>query len=93
MILSSFFISLFDFFHHEGFENVAFLDIVEFFKSDTAFEALRDLLDVILEAAERSDLIFKNNDAVTKHADARVTGDLTVADVRACDNADEKAFL
>ena len=40
------------FFHNEGFENVALFDIVEFFKTDTAFVTGSNFLDVILETLE-----------------------------------------
>ncbi len=58
-----------DLLHDEGLENIADLDIIELFKSDTAFVALCHFLGVVLEALERGDLILENDHAVTKDAD------------------------
>lgn len=41
-----------DFFHDEGFEDVAYLNIIAFFETDTAFVAGSHFAHVILETAE-----------------------------------------
>ena len=81
-------ILLLNFFHNERFENVAELEVIELLESNAALIALCDLAYVVLETAERGDLILINHDTVTYYADLRLTGDLTVLNVRARNEAD-----
>src|SRR5699024_12048671 len=55
----------------EGLENVALLDIVEAFQADAAVVAVRDLLDVVLEAAQGRDFVLRDDDAVAHDAEDR----------------------
>ena len=81
-------ILLFNFFHNKCFKHVSELEVVELLESDTALVALRDLAYVVLKTAERGDLILVNHDTVADYADLRLTGDLTVLNVRARNEAD-----
>ena len=82
-----------DLFHDEGFENIAFLDVVEAFQTDTAFVALNDFLCVILEALEGGDLIFEDHDTVTDDTDLGLTCDLTVKDIGTGNRTDIRNVL
>lgn len=62
-----------DFLHDEGFHNIAFVDIVELVKSDTAFVACRNLTRIVLESLERCDTVLGDNDTVADYADLRVS--------------------
>ena len=73
------------FFGDVGFENVAFLEVVEFFQTDTALIAGRDFLDVVLETAQGLDGVFGNDDAVTDDTEFGVSRDLAVQDIGAGD--------
>ena len=72
----------------EGFEEVAFLDIVELLQTDTALVALGDLLDVVLEAAQRLYLILGDDYTVTNNADKSAALDLAGNNLAASDGAD-----
>src|SRR3954462_10018372 len=53
---------------HKHFDDVADLEVVVSVEADAAFEAGLDLRHVVLEAAERTDLAFVNDDVVAKQA-------------------------
>ena len=74
--------------HYKCLESIALSDVVELLDADTALVALGYLLNVVLEATERGDLILEDNYTVTNDTDLRLTGDLTVLDIASCDNAD-----
>src|SRR5688572_9690116 len=52
--------------HREHFDDVANLEVVVIRKADAAFEARLHLADVVLEAAERRNLAFVDDDVVTQ---------------------------
>ena len=86
------------FFDGEYLEDVAFFDIVVFFETDTALVALRYLLDAVLEALERTDVVVGDDDTVAYDTDARTALDLTALDIAAGDvagtfDADDVAHL
>ena len=56
--------------------------------ADAALEALRDLADVVLEAAQRAELALVDLDRVADQADLRVALDRAVGDHAAGDRAD-----
>ena len=62
-----------DFLHDEGFHDIAFVDIGELVKSDTAFIACRNLTRIVLESLERCDTVLGDNDTVADYADLRVS--------------------
>src|SRR5262249_16327091 len=74
----------------EHLDHVADLDVVEFFEADAALEARLHLADVVLEAAERSDLAFVDDDVVAHEARLRVAGarDAALGDHAARDRAE-----
>src|SRR5690606_1926462 len=75
--------------HLEGLDDVAFLDVVEGPEADTALEALADLRDVVLLAAQGVDgEVVPDDDAVPQHAGLGIAPDDTGADDRAGDVAD-----
>ena len=55
-------------FHFVGFEDVAQLDVAEALQRDAAVVAVLHFLHVVLEAAQGSNLIIGNDDAVTHKA-------------------------
>ena len=75
-------------FHNIRLERITLADIIELLNANTAFVTLVNLLNVVLETAERGNLILKDNDTVTDNTDGGLTGDLTASDVASCDNAD-----
>ena len=76
-----------DLLHNEGLENIANLDIVEFFKTDTALVAGSHFAGIVLKSLKRGNLILKDHNAVTNNADLRLTGNLTVLNIGACNGA------
>src|SRR5918996_6270191 len=81
-----------------GFEDVAFLDVVEALEQDAALEALLHLADVVLEALEACDRRLVDDRALADDADLRVPADDAVRDVAAGDHAqargaEERAHL
>lgn len=69
------------FFQFEGFQLVSLFDVTIAVDGDAAFEAGSDFLHVILEAAQRCDLAFMDDDAVTDQAQLAIAGDLAVLHV------------
>ena len=63
-------------FHAEGLVDVALLHVRELGQGDAALVAFGHFLDVVLEAAERGDLVLGDDDAVAHDADLAVAGDL-----------------
>src|SRR5687767_10195249 len=60
--------------HREDFDHVADLDVVVIRQADAALEARLHLADVVLEAAQRSDLAFVHDDVVAQQAGLRFAG-------------------
>src|ERR1041385_7099956 len=58
--------------HGEDFNDVAYLDVVEAFEADAAFEAGLHFADVVLEAAQRADLAFEHHDVVAQQTRCRL---------------------
>ena len=77
-----------NFLHDECFENIVGTDVVELLEADTALVSCSNLADVVLEAAQRCDLVLEDHDAVTYDTDLCLSGNLSVLHVRACDKAD-----
>ena len=78
--------------HNERLKDVSYLDVVELLKTHAALVATGNLANVVLESLQRRDLILKDHDAVTDHADLRLTGDLTVLNIRARDSVPRAAL-
>ena len=76
------------FFHHEGFQDVALLDVVEAVESNTALVSLRYLAHVVLEAAQGGYLILGNNNSVTHNSDACASRYLSVLNIASCYRSD-----
>ncbi len=77
-----------DLLHYKCFEYIAFFDIIEFFQSYTAFIARCNFLDIVLETAERGNLVLKYNYAVAHYSYLSGAGNLAVLNIRACDGSD-----
>ena len=84
---------LFNLFHHEALEDVAFLDVVVLFNRHAALIACGDLLDGVLEALQRAELSFVNDNVVAQDADRCVARDFAVFDIAACDRADGRDLV
>ena len=54
----------FDLFHEIGFDHVALLDVLEFFKGDTVFVASGHFFHAVLKPLKRSDSTVVNDDIV-----------------------------
>src|SRR5690606_4934799 len=74
----------------EGLEDVARLDVGEAVDDDAALEALADLLDVLLEDAERRDRALVEDDALADDPDAAVATDEPGDDATAGDDAEAR---
>ena len=74
----------------ERFDDVADLDVVEPLEADAAFEARLHLGHVVLEAAQRADLAFVDDDVVAEQPRLRVAGagDAAVGDHAAGNRAE-----
>src|SRR5687767_14934610 len=68
-------------------DDVTFLQVVEVLDPDAALEALRDLSNVVLEAAERPDPAVVRDDAVANDPGATVPHDRATGDVAPGDHA------
>ena len=60
--------------HREHLDQVADLDVVELVEADAALEAGLDFADIVLEAAQRADLAFVDDDVVAQQARLGVAG-------------------
>ena len=60
--------SALDFLHNEGFDDVAFLDVLELLEGDAALVAGGDLLHTVLEALEGGDGTVVDDDVVPEQA-------------------------
>src|SRR2546423_3600677 len=67
-------------------EDIANLNVIEILDADSALESLADFLDIILEAAKRSDRADVNLDAVANDAHSSLPVDDTAADRAASDD-------
>ena len=56
------------FFDCINLEHIALFEVVESFKTDTAFVAFANFLDSVLESLERCNCVICNNDAVTDNS-------------------------
>src|SRR5688500_3891386 len=76
--------------HLEDFDDVADLDVVVVLQADAALETVLDLADVILEAAQRADLAFVDDDVVAQQTGLRFAGarDAALGDHAAGNRAD-----
>src|SRR5688500_1359185 len=76
--------------HREDLDRIADLDVVEVGQPDAALEARLHLAHVVLEAAQRCQLAFPDDDVVAKQARVRVAGtrDAAVGDHAAGHRAD-----
>ena len=74
--------------HFKTFQNISCFDVIEVFKTDTAFKTFGDFFHVVFHAAERSDFTCVNNNAVTQKPDAAVALHFAVRDHAAGDDAD-----
>src|SRR5690606_16970439 len=77
-----------DLLHLVALDDVAFLDVVVAVEADAALVPGRDLADVVLEAAQRSDAALPDLHRIAHQADLRVADDLALGDVAAGDDAD-----
>ena len=66
----------------EELQDVAHLDVGVAVEHDAALEALLDLLDVVLEAAQRADAAGPDDGALADQADLGIVGDLALLDDR-----------
>jgi hypothetical protein len=66
-----------------GFDDVAFLEVLELGDLDAAFVALGDFANVVLETAQALDLAVEDDRRVADDARLRVARDLARADVAA----------
>ena len=62
-----------NFFHDEGFKHIPLTDIIKLLDTNTTLVALKNFLYVVLEAAERGDLILEDNYTVTNDTDGGLT--------------------
>src|SRR3954452_466279 len=75
--------------HLEGLHDIAFLDVLEVAQDQTALEALADLGDVVLLAAQRGQVeVVRHDRAVPDHPHLRVAADHAAGDHAAGDVAD-----
>src|SRR5690606_14895881 len=77
-----------DLFDAEAFDDVALADVFVVLEGHAAFLAHLDFLDLVLEALERLELAFVDDDVVADEADARATLDHALGDTAAGDLAD-----
>ena len=77
-----------DLLHDIRLKDISNLDVIELLKSNTALVAAHDLACVVLESLERGNLILKDHDAVTNHADLRLSCDLTVLNIASRNRTD-----
>ena len=75
-------------FHDVGFDDVAHALVVELLYLDAALVTGGDLLDVVLEAAQRGHLALEHDYAVAHDAHLASALDLAVLDVAAADGTD-----
>src|SRR5439155_27262909 len=77
-------------FHREHLDDVADLDVVELLEADPALESGLHLAHVVLEAAQRPDLAFVDDDVIAQEARLRVARarDAAFADDGARDRAE-----
>src|SRR2546428_7470366 len=75
--------------HHEHFDEIADLEVVEPLEADAALESGLDLANIVLEAAQRPDLAFVDDDVVAKQPRVRIAraSDAPLADHAAGDGA------
>src|SRR3954451_4508055 len=74
----------------EELEDVAHLDVLVALEHDAALEALIDLLNIVLEAAQRSKASGPDDRAVADQADLGDAGGLAVGHQAAGDRADAR---
>src|SRR5262249_21647419 len=72
----------------EGLDDVADLDVLVAVEPDAALEALLDLRDVVLEAAQRPDLPLVDHAVVAEQPQLRAARDRAFRDVAARDDAE-----
>src|SRR5262245_36797444 len=58
-------------FHREHFDDIVHFDVVEAFEADAALEAGFDLAHIVLEAAQRGNLPFEDDDVVAQQPGCR----------------------
>src|SRR5690606_27963449 len=75
-------------FHAETFDDVACTDVFVVLEGHTAFLADLDFLDFVLEALERLELAFVDDDVVAQEAHAGTTFDHAFGDLTAGNLAD-----
>src|SRR5690606_14076622 len=75
-------------FHAETFDDVAGTDVFVVLEGHTAFLADLDFLDLVLEALERLELAFVDDDVVAQEAHAGTTFDHAFGDLTAGNLAD-----
>src|SRR5262245_46971254 len=59
--------------HREDFDDIADLDVIELLEPDAALEPALHFADIVLEAAQRSDLALVDHDVVAQQPRLRVT--------------------
>src|SRR5205807_3121876 len=77
---------------HEGFNDIAFLYVIEVADADTALHAVADIAGIVLEALERRDFAFVDLNTIAQQAHVGIALDLPIQDIATGNYADLRHF-
>ena len=75
-------------FGHEGFDDIALLDVIEVLDAHAALLPGAHFVDIVLEAPQRAELAGVDHDAVAQQMDLRALGDAAFLNHAAGDGSD-----